>query len=684
MIWWRGAAEGGGDPDAQPVEDFPDLLDDTSRAIRGTVAARIGAFTPDWKVAAADAGVALVKVFGEQAEPVAQRANRLREKYAREQLRIAGVRGRGPRAGLVQVVVSLLETAPEGVLVPAATQLTATGAGGTGQVVFETVRDLWATPSRLRMLVTQAGTHAARLEPAEVTPQAPAQALGRQPQPGNALWLGFAGPVPLPRLALAFELVAEAVAQPSVVAGDGRPRQAGEPALGWELLTDDGLVPAEVHADETRALRQSGIVEVGTVRDWPALRHPGLLDAPPETELRWLRVGLLFGRYESPPRVAAVRVNAVMAEGVETVRDEVLEPVEEPVRSSPARRFRLSRTPVLRGTVRLVVDAPDPADLFDVAPARPAERERAWVEVPTLVRSHPYDQHFVVDESSGVVTFGDGVYGAAVPEGFRHVRAVSYRTGGGRATALRAAVGLVPRQTIPFLSGIDNPAPAAGAADGEPVDDLVARGPALVRARGRAVTPADLEALAVAASGEIGRVVAVAGADLDGTRRPGQVTVVVVGARRDDGRAPVPTEATLGAVARLLVDAGEPVAPLGARVVVRAARFVPVTLEVALRPDEDADRAALAGAVARAVDGHLDPLTGGEDGRGWPLGQPLGWRRLVSVVAAVPGVASVGRVGVVVAGRPSGACRDAPLPPCTLPWPGHHLILPVEVEGGRS
>jgi predicted phage baseplate assembly protein len=683
MLWWRSAAERGGDPDAQPVEDFPDLLDDTSRAIRDAVRSRIAGFTPDWKVAAADAGVALVKVFGEQAEPVAQRANRLREKYAREQLRIAGVRGRGPRAGLVQVGVSLLESAPEGVLVPAATQLTATGAGGTGQVVFETVRDLWATPSRLRMLVTQAGTRAARLDPAEVTWQAPTLALGRHPEPGNALWLGLAGPVPFSRLALAFELVAEAVAQPSVVAGDGRPRQAEEPALVWELLTDDGLVPAEVHADETRALRQSGIVEVGTVRDWPALRHPGLLDAPPETELRWLRVGLLFGRYDAPPRVAAVRVNAVMAEGVETVRDEILEPIEEPIRSSPTRRFRLSRTPVLRGTVRLVVDAPDPADLFDVAPARPAERERAWVEVPTLARSRPYDQHFVVDEPSGVVTFGDGVNGAAVPAGFRHVRAVSYRTGGGRATAVRASAGLVPRQTIPFLSEIENPAPAAGAADGEPVEELVARGPALVRARGRAVTPADLEALAVAASGEIGRVVAVAGADLDGTRRPGQVTVVVVGARGDDGRTLVPTEATLGAVARQLVDAGEPVAPLGARVVVRAARFIPVTLEVALQPDDDVDRAALAGAVARAIDGHLDPLTGGEDGRGWPLGQPLGWRRLVSVVASVPGVASVGRVGVVVGGRPTGACRDAPLPPCTLPWPGHHLILPVEVEGGR-
>jgi predicted phage baseplate assembly protein len=683
--WWRRTPDRRADPDAEPVQDFPELLAADSRAVRAAVADRIRGFTPDWKVGArggADPGVALVKVFGEQVAPVAQRANRLREKYGREQLRIAGVTGRGSEVATVMLVVTLLETAPGTVPLPAGTQVVAPGADGAGQVVFETSRDLAATPARLRMLVAEAGTRAVRVDPQELAPAAPVLAFGLHPQPGSALWLGFDGPVPFPRLSLGLDLPAPAGAAAQVAGGLAGPAPAGEPTLSWELLTADGLVPADVERDETRALRQGGIVEVRTSRDWPALPHPTVRTGAPLPPLRWLRVGLLLGRYDTAPRLAAIRVNAVRAEGAETIRDEILEPVDDPT-SPRTRRFRLARTPVLRGSVRLVVDAPDPADLFDLAPRPgPSEQPATWEEVRSLARSRPYDRHFVLDEATGIVTFGDGVRGAEVPAGFRHVRALSYRTGRGAAGAVPASAGFAPRGAIPFLSQIDNPAPAAGGADAEPVDQLMARGPGLLRARQRAVTPADVEVLAVDVGGDVGRVVALAGVDVDGTVRPGQVTVVVVGRRRDDGRAPVPEEATLGAVARFLADGRRPLTPLGARVVVRPARFAAVQVEAAFRPAEDRDRSAVVLAVAAAIDGYLDPLTGGEDRRGWAPGASIPYRRLVAVVAGVPGVASVDRVAVVVDGRPSGRCRDAPLPPWTFPWPGHHLVLPLAGPGG--
>jgi predicted phage baseplate assembly protein len=674
--WWR-SADRRSDPDTQPVEEFPELLAADSRSVRAAVAGRIQAFTPDWSVGGAgvDAGVALVKVFGEQVALVARQASRLPEKYTGEQLRIAGVTGRGPLPGAVMLVITLVEAAPGSVLVPARTQLTAPAAEGTGQVVFETTADLHATPSRLGMLAVQAGTRASLLLPSELTPQTPVMPFGADPRPGNALWLGFTSSAPFPRLSLAFQLVAGPVAEPSVSGGVGIQPPAGEPTLTWELLTRDGLVPVELHRDETRALRQSGIVEIGTTGTWVPLRHPAISNPPPESQLCWLRVGLLFGRYDAPPRVEAVRLNAVMAEGAETVRDEVLEPVQEATPTT-ARRFQLARTPVLRNTVQLVVDAPDPADLFDLAPTSSAGQRRAWTEVDTLARSRPYDQHFVVDETTGIVTFGDGVRGAAVPAGFRHIKA-TYRAGGGRATGVSVDAGFAPRQTIAFLGQIDNPSRAAGAADPEPVEDILARGPALVRARGRAVTTSDLEALILQNSAELGRVVALAGSDVDGTRRPGQITVVAVGTRRDDGGPPVPTEGTLAAVVKQLVDGRQPVAPLGARVVVRAARFVPVQLEISLRIEADADRPTVVLAVASAVNRYLDPLTGGQDHRGWPLGRTVRYQRLIAVIANVAGVASVGRIAVVVGGRPNGPCRDAPLPAYTFPWPSNHLIVPM-------
>ena len=45
---------------------------------------------------------------------------------------------------------------------------------------------------------------------------------------------------------------------------------------------------------------------------------------------------------------------------------------------------------------------------------------------------------YVLDPATGVLQFGDGVHGAAVPDGFRNVRALVYQVGGGAAGAVEA------------------------------------------------------------------------------------------------------------------------------------------------------------------------------------------------------------------------------------------------------
>ncbi|MEU4689794.1 putative baseplate assembly protein [Actinoplanes sp. NPDC023714] len=688
MLWWRDT-DRPPDPDLEPVDEFPALLPAGSRAIRAAIVARISGYTPDWSAgagggAAADAGVALVKVFGEQAAPVYEQANRLREKFRREHLRIAGVQGRDPGVGRVTLVLTLLEAAPESVPIAAGAQFTAAPAGGAGEpVVFETERELFATPARPAALVVEAGTAATAYAAAEVGPATPLLMLGAPPRPGNALWLGLSGPLPYPRLAFEIDLGEIVIAAPE------------EPSLRWDLLTGAGPVTTDVHLDRTAGLRRTGVVEVATRRDWTPLPHP-LLPTSTLPPLRWLRVSIRSGRYDEPPRLAAIRLNAVAASGAETIRDEVLEPVDDPGEAG-TRRYRLARTPVLPGTVRVLVDAPDPADLFDLGPAQaggsapagglaqagtstpaegsvpaggsaPAGGPPVWTEVASLATSRPYDHHFVLDPAAGVLTFGDGVRGAAVPPGFRHVRAVRYRVGGGLATALPAHAGPVPRTTVPNLSAVDNPRPATGAADAEGIPSILARGPALLRSRNRAVTAGDAEVLARSAPAHVARVIALPGA--------GELTLLVVGS---DGSPPVPDARVLDAVTAQLAG-GRPLVALGARVAVRPARFTEVEVEVAARLDPDRDQSELVIAIGRAVDAHLDPAHGGEDGHGWPLGVPIGYRRLVAAIAAVPGVLSVSRLVIAVAGRFSAPCRDAPLPAGTLPWPGRHLVIPLTGE----
>ena len=108
---------------------------------------------------------------------------------------------------------------------------------------------------------------------------------------------------------------------------------------------------------------------------------------------------------------------------------------------------------------------------------------------------------FVVDYDTGVVTFGDGVNGAPVPPGFRNVRAVRYRVGGGKAGAVAAGAinGVVTAR--PFVTGVNNPFPAIGGTDAEPDEEAMRRGVGELRSRGQAVAPADYGLLALRAPG---------------------------------------------------------------------------------------------------------------------------------------------------------------------------------------
>src|SRR5205814_2192711 len=161
-------------PGPGPTGVQPELVDATRERVRAEIGARVPAYTPDWtNQDRTDAGVALVRLFGSQAEPVLRRLNRLPEKLLVEHLGIAGA-------------------AP------------ATGSGD--QVVFETDRDLYATPATLGAVVV---ADAGRLQPVTGAASGRAQpfaAFGERPQPGNALWIGLAGDTvqPYPMLSLGF------------------------------------------------------------------------------------------------------------------------------------------------------------------------------------------------------------------------------------------------------------------------------------------------------------------------------------------------------------------------------------------------------------------------------------------------------------------------------------------------
>ncbi|MFD8282236.1 putative baseplate assembly protein [Streptomyces solisilvae] len=687
-VWWekdareREREDGRVVPGPGPTGVQPELVEATREAVRADVRGRIAGYTPDWTDPdRQDAGVALVRLFGTQAEPVLGRVNRLPEKVLAEHLSTAGVRRRP--AGAAATLLEFTVNPPDGasVLVPAGFQSAASTPAG--QIVYETDQDLYATPATLADLAVQeAGTlQALPLGPAG--PSRPFEPFGRDPRPGNALWIGLAGPAaPYPRLSLGFVVVA---APPAPAASGGTVPLPLPPAplLRWDVLDGTRLVPAELMRDSTAGFGAGGTVELRVPRSW----EPG---SPSGTRprLRWLRLRIAHGAFAGPaPVLSGLRLNVVAATAARTIRDEPLQPVQDPT-TGGRRRMKLSQVPILAGSVVIEVDDDTGGDVFGTTAGTAAGATAGttagtasrWREVESLAGYGAEDRVFTVDHESGEVTFGDGVSGAAVPPGFRNVRAVRYRVGGGSAGAVAAGAVNGVVTALPFVTRVANPFPASGGTDAEPDADAMRRGAGELRARGRAVAPADYGQLATRAPGaSVARARGVPGLhpDFAGAPIPGVVGVLVVppvppGDAPDE--PPVPTAATLKAVADFL---SREAAPAGVTVVAAPAPYRRVAVESWVALDPDLDRAAVLARAGDAVRTYLDPLRGGEDGAGWPFGGALRHTALVRRLLAVDGVLAVTRLSLTVDGVRRPPCTDHALPPHTLVWPERPLLIPV-------
>jgi hypothetical protein len=182
------------------------------------------------------------------------------------------------------------------------------------------------------------------------------------------------------------------------------------------------------------------------------------------------------------------------------------------------------------------------------------------------------------------------------------------------------------------------PLGTAGGVDTPPADALFATAPQQLRHAGRALTPADVETLAVASSGDVLR------ARCQRPRAPAEPVRVAVAVRGNGG--PHPTFAQLEAVAACLGEVGW--GGLGVDgVEVTGPTDVPVAVAVTLGapPEMWAEVEQDATAALTAL---FDPVTGGPEGTGWPFGRRPTRADVLRAVAPVGGVERVAEVSVDV------------------------------------
>jgi hypothetical protein len=152
------------------------------------------------------------------------------------------------------------------------------------------------------------------------------------------------------------------------------------------------------------------------------------------------------------------------------------------------------------------------------------------------------------------------------------------------------------------------------------------------------------------------------------------VSVFVVGAARDDGQPPIPTEATLGAVSQFLSSW----ASRGAEVVATAPVFHSVRVEATFELDPHVDVTTTIHEVSGLLDQWFDPVAGGATGEGWPFGGTIVYDDLIRfLLGKAAGVIAVPRLLLVVDGVRSAHCADVPIAPHDLLWPAQHELIPL-------
>jgi hypothetical protein len=397
----------------------------------------------------------------------------------------------------------------------------------------------------------------------------------------------------------------------------------------YRRAADGALAPfaADQIEDGTSGLRRSGIVRLPLPSDWQVGPGSGVSG---ET-LYSVVLQISEARYTASPQIVRLIPNVVVAhhrllrKKTPSAKSWLPLPSNVVALTNDPQNTGFGEYPPIEDTVQVRIRERD-GNFYD------------WMRVENLFSSGPGDRSFLVDRGRGEATFGDGLTGRLpIPFGNNpSFVKVSYQAGGGTA-------GIVGENGEWQAIDPDNPSAALNLSatnviagqegtESETLSGAQARAGASLNERNRAITARDFEDLAQTTPG-VGfrRAKAAIGyhADFPCTTVPGVVTVFVVPfAPRDEGGlfgaaddfvgAPQPDPGALAAASAQM----EKGRLIGTQIFVAGPKYRRVWLTVQAATDSRISTIVQARIRAQFLR-FLDPLVGGDDGSGWPFGDPL-------------------------------------------------------------
>ncbi len=471
-----------------------------------------------------------------------------------------------------------------------------------------------------------------------------------------SIYLGFtlpAGRTTFPNRPLSLYFAIAKVEYQYITRSDGQ-KPDGPPQLVGEYWNGKDWITTTIRG-ETENLAQSGLVvwlpptDIGKRTDFGMTDH------------YWLRIRLTSGGYLNVPRLQRVLLNTTLAAQAVSLTNEVLGSSNE----NQGQRFRSTQAPVLPGQQLEVEEAGFPAadelaiimqeegDDAVRTGADPTARKSAWVrwhEVPDFHGSGSRDRHYVLDRLNGEIRFGDGINGMVPPRGVGNIRMARYQCGGGQAGNKPAGTVINLQTTLPYIDSVTNFEAASGGADAEPQESVMERAPKRLRHHFRAVTMEDFEDLALLASPNVARSLCVplldieknplAHIDTEAEEKTGTGHIGVIIVPRFDEPKALPHKALIDRVRDYLVKRAVATATIS--VAGPLYLSINVDMEVVLQAPEAAGK--VEANLYQQLNAFLHPLTGGQEGSGWPFGeqpQESDVYRLISDISGIDHVSAL-------------------------------------------
>ncbi len=590
---------------------------------------KIALYCPEWTDHnLSDPGITILELFAWMTDIILYRLNRVPDKNFIRFMEVMGIRLEGAESARAAVTFWLSAPQPNSVIIPSGTEVATVRTETEAAIIFSVDRDAEILVPMLAHVLTSSPaaegrsfiTHSATNIMNAQTPIA--AFASTPPQTDDAFYIGFEQD--LSNHILGIELEVERA--------EGAGIDPTNPPYLFEVLgreANQNWVQVEVDRDTTLGLNTNGVVRLFL----PPMRRA------PRNDINafWLRVRIDLSKnppnYGVSPTLRRMRVSSW---GISTDTTNITRIPNEVIGRSDGtvgQILYLVHTPIATRTGNEYIMA----RLED-------GREERWYEVTDFASSGPSDRHYTLDNQIGEIRFGpalpqrDGTirrYGS-IPEQGAGLIMTSYRYGGGIVGNVAANTLRVLKTSVPYIDRVANRRPAAGGLNAEDLEACKQRVPAYLRSLGRAVTAQDFEYLArEAAPGEIGRVHCL---QPPLTAR-GEIKVLLIPSiSRLEGFIAPESLNLKEDVRQTIQNYLDERRLLSTQLDVIVPAYQWVETEVRIRGSRYFEFEKVRRNVEMALFQFLNPLSGGQEGTGWPFGRDLFVADVMSVLLKVDGV----------------------------------------------